>query len=403
MLIPQNHAEAPDPGRAAAGGVRDQPRHDDRQRRPADAGASSCTPPTRSCSGWSTPTTSVFAASVLAAGSLSRPLRPQGDAAGRARACSALASLVGGLTADPGQLIAARAVMGIGAALAFPATLSLLTNVFVERGERARAIGLWGATTGIAIALGPIVGGCPAGSTSTGAASSSRWRRSPPSRRCWSRRLRARLARSAGARPIDRGGFVLSDGGDRPARSTRSSRRPNTVGAAPASLAGFALTAALIAAFVAWERRREEPMLDLALFAQPPLHGGQRLGHDRLLRPVRLHLPDHPVLPVLQGLQPALDRRAPAAGRHLRGHLLGASAPNWRCASGPSAVVGAGLLLHRRLLRSGSRPPRRRTAYGTIAAADGRRRHRHGADQRTGDGGDHGRRARRRRPGSARR
>ena len=49
--------------------------------------------------------------------------------------------------------------MGIGAAMVFPSTLSLLTNVFTERGERARAIGLWGATTGAAIALGPIVGG----------------------------------------------------------------------------------------------------------------------------------------------------------------------------------------------------------------------------------------------------
>src|SRR6201987_3041914 len=71
----------------------------------------------------------------------------------------AAASLVGGFTTSPAQLIAARAVMGLGAAMTFPATLSLISNVFTQRRERARAIGLWGAIAGVAIALGPIVGG----------------------------------------------------------------------------------------------------------------------------------------------------------------------------------------------------------------------------------------------------
>src|SRR6201996_2214376 len=100
----------------------------------------------------------LFAAAVLTAGGLS-------DRFGRKGMLLAglgvfgLASLASGLTDRPGQLIAARAVMGIGAAMVFPSTLSLLTNVFIDRGERARAIGLWGAITGVAIALGPIVGG----------------------------------------------------------------------------------------------------------------------------------------------------------------------------------------------------------------------------------------------------
>src|ERR1700761_7570654 len=100
----------------------------------------------------------LFAASVLAVGSLSDHFGRKGMLLA-GLGVFGLASLVGGLTSDPGQLIAARAVMGVGAAMVFPSTLSLLTNVFVERGERARAIGLWGAITGVAIALGPIVSG----------------------------------------------------------------------------------------------------------------------------------------------------------------------------------------------------------------------------------------------------
>src|SRR5262245_19412447 len=46
-----------------------------------------------------------------------------------------VATLAGGFMTSPGQLIAARAVMGLGAAMAFPATLSLITNVFTERRE----------------------------------------------------------------------------------------------------------------------------------------------------------------------------------------------------------------------------------------------------------------------------
>src|SRR6266699_2490855 len=100
----------------------------------------------------------VFAALLLTFGSLS-------DRFGRKRmllaglAVFGTASLAGGFATTPAQLIAARAVMGLGAAMTFPATLALISNVFTERRERARAIGLWGAIAGVAIATGPIVGG----------------------------------------------------------------------------------------------------------------------------------------------------------------------------------------------------------------------------------------------------
>src|SRR6201995_3846039 len=100
----------------------------------------------------------VFAALLLTFGSLSDGFGRKGMLLAGLTVFGA-ASLAGGFTTSPAQLIAARAVMGLGAAMTFPATLSLISNVFVQRRERARAIGLWGAIAGVAIALGPIVGG----------------------------------------------------------------------------------------------------------------------------------------------------------------------------------------------------------------------------------------------------
>jgi EmrB/QacA subfamily drug resistance transporter len=99
----------------------------------------------------------VFAAALLTMGTL-------GDRYGRKRALQGGLILFGGASAivifagSVNQLIALRILMGLGAALIMPATLSIITNVF-PREERGRAIGVWAGTAAIGIGLGPLTGG----------------------------------------------------------------------------------------------------------------------------------------------------------------------------------------------------------------------------------------------------
>jgi EmrB/QacA subfamily drug resistance transporter len=71
----------------------------------------------------------------------------------------ALASLAGGLATTSGQLIAARAVQGLGAAILSPAALSIVTTTFRDGSERNKALGLWGAVAGSGGAAGVLLGG----------------------------------------------------------------------------------------------------------------------------------------------------------------------------------------------------------------------------------------------------
>ena len=71
----------------------------------------------------------------------------------------AVASLFGGLAQSEGQLIAARAVQGLGAAILSPAALSIITTTFRDGAERNKALGVWGAVAGSGGAAGVLLGG----------------------------------------------------------------------------------------------------------------------------------------------------------------------------------------------------------------------------------------------------
>jgi len=88
-----------------------------------------------------------------------------GDRIGRRRTFQAglvlfgTGSLLCSLAPTTGWLIAFRAVQAVGGSMLNPVAMSIITNVFTDRAERAKAIGVWGSVIGLSMALGPLLGG----------------------------------------------------------------------------------------------------------------------------------------------------------------------------------------------------------------------------------------------------
>jgi EmrB/QacA subfamily drug resistance transporter len=206
-----------------------------------------------------------FAALVLTGGSI-------GDRFGRRpvlligllgfAAAGAIAAFSGGL----GMLVGMRFVMGGFAALIYPTTLSVITNVYPVRSERAKAIGVWGAVTGLGVAVGPVTGGLLLAHF---------WWGSVFLALVPVALVAAVLAvalvpesRQPDASRLDLPGLVTSSGAIGLLVYTII-EAPQRGWASGLTIGGFVVTAVIAGLFIVLEQRRERPMIDVGLFRIP--------------------------------------------------------------------------------------------------------------------------------------
>jgi EmrB/QacA subfamily drug resistance transporter len=214
--------------------------------------------------------TLAFAALLLLGGAL-------GDRFGRRRVLSAgligfaATSLLAALADTTGQLVLGRAAMGVSAAAIYPATLALLITTFTERRERATAIGVWSAVTGLSVAIGPVSGGLllehfawgsvflvnlPLAALALVAGRLLLTESADP------RRRRFDLAGAAGS--VAGIGLLVWTTIEAPDRGWSS----------PETLGGYLAAAVALISFVVWELRRDDPLLDVRLFGDPRVSVG---------------------------------------------------------------------------------------------------------------------------------
>jgi EmrB/QacA subfamily drug resistance transporter len=164
------------------------------------------------------------------------------------------------------QLIAGRALMGIGGAFIFPSTLSVLTNIFRDPRERAKAIGIWAGVAGIGIAVGPLLGGILVEHFGWGSV----FFVNVPV--CALALLGAWIYVPGGLRdidiPLDPVGAVLSIVA-LSALLFAIIEAPETGWSSEIVLGGFLVAVVALGMFITWEQHDPTPMLDLRFFSNP--------------------------------------------------------------------------------------------------------------------------------------
>jgi EmrB/QacA subfamily drug resistance transporter len=163
-------------------------------------------------------------------------------------------------------LIAFRALQGVGGSMLTPSTLAIVANTFTDERERARAIGVWSATSGLSIGLGPVIGGglvqavgwpsvfwvnLPIGAVAL--AASGRWIEESRAARPRRMDVPGQLCSTAALASVTYGLIEAPEAGW---------AAPGTIGVL---LAGIGLAAG----FLLLERHRREPLLELRFFADP--------------------------------------------------------------------------------------------------------------------------------------
>jgi len=192
-----------------------------------------------------------------------------GDRFGRRRmflaglALFTAASAGAALAPSTGTLVAARAIQGVGAAIVTPLTLTLLAEAFPGE-RRGMAIGVWSGVSGVAVALGPLVGGAVVQSLSWHWIF---WINVPIGLALLGPASRVLTESHGPYGHLDLRGLLLGSTGA--FAVVFGLIRAQSLGwTAPEVLASLAGGLALVAAFVAWELRTKEPMLPMEFFAR---------------------------------------------------------------------------------------------------------------------------------------